>query len=256
MAHSNEQILIDYLDNRLEGAERLGAEQLIREDASAAQELAALRFSTELIREVAVLDQVVEVRKSFAAGAMVVPMQQKESGAVVRSFSKRVWSVAAMVLLVLGAASVYKYSSVTGASVYNENFSSFELSTSRGSNNDGELEKAFRNKNWTAVERIADVKKDNDQKSLFLAGIAEMEVKNYDKAIASFNKVMQLNQHNATPYFQDEAEYYYALANLAANKPAEGVSMLQKIRENKDHLFNKKALAITALDLKLLDIKN
>jgi tetratricopeptide (TPR) repeat protein len=256
MSTSNEQILIDYLDNSLEGAERLEAEQLILGDAAAAGQLETLRFSTELVREAAVLDQVMEVRKSFSVAARVVPLQQKNTGAVVRSFSKNVFRIAAMVVLVLGAASVYKYSSTTSAAVYNDNFSSFELSTSRGSNDDGELEKAYRSKNWISVEAIAAAQKNNNQKTSFLAGVAEMELKQYDKAITAFNNVMQLNQQTTAPYFQDEAEYYYALASLAANKPTEALAMLRKIRNDKEHLFNKKALAIPAIDLKVLDIKN
>ena len=39
MSLNNEEILIDYLDNKLEGEERLSAEQLLREDAAAAKDL-------------------------------------------------------------------------------------------------------------------------------------------------------------------------------------------------------------------------
>lgn len=256
MSLSNEQILIDYLDNRLEGADRLEAEQLIRANAAAAQEMEALQFSVELIREAAVLDQVQEVRKTFHATAKVVTLQKKENGAVVRSFSKNALRIAAMVLVLLGAASVYKYSVTSTSSVYEQNFASFELATSRGSNNDGELEKAYRNKNWTAVESIVAGQKDRTQKSWFLAGMAEMELKNYEKAIVSFDTVLQLNQKNTEPYFQDEAEYYLALSHLGAKQPEQAVAILKKIRSDKDHLFYKKASAIPAIDLKVLDIKH
>ena len=256
MSLNNEEILIDYLDNRLEGEESLSAEQLIREDAAAAQELDHLRFSVELIREVAVLDQVTAARTAFSAGAKVVPMQKKESGVVVRSFSKNAMRVAATVLLLVGAATMYKYSITNASSVYDQNFTSFDLSTSRGNNNDGELEKAYRTKNWTSVENIFNGQKEKTTKSWFLAGMAEMELKNYDKAIVSFNEVMNLNRNNADPYFQDEAEYYLAMGYLGAKKPVEGLAILKRIRSDKDHLFYKKASSIPALDLKLLELKN
>ena len=56
--------------------------------------------------------------------------------------------------------------------------------------------------------------------------------------------------------YQDEAEYYLGMSYLAAKQPAEGVAILKKIRADKDHLFYKKASAISALDLKLLELKN
>jgi len=254
MSHSKEEILIDYLDNRLEGAERLEAEQLIREDATAAQEMENLLFSVNLIREAALLEQVMDVRKEFSSGAKVVPFQKKEGGAVVRSFSKNFLRIAAMVLLLLGAGGVYKYSATTSSSVYNENFASFDLETSRGANNDGELEKAYRSQNWTSVKNIFSTQKEKTIKSWFLAGMADMELKNYATAIGSFKEVINQNK-NSDAYYQDEAEYYLALAYLGANQSGEGLALLKKIRNDKDHLYYKKARAIPALDLKMLELK-
>ncbi|MEP6726687.1 MAG: tetratricopeptide repeat protein [Bacteroidota bacterium] len=256
MSRSNEEILIDYLDNRLEGEERLEAERLIREDAAASQELESFRFSIELIREAAVAEQVMEVRKSFHSAAKVVSLHKKENGAIVRSFSKNALRVAAMILLLVGTAGVYKYSITNTSSVYKQNFTSFDLETSRGSNNDGELEKAYRDKNWTSVESIFSAQKDKTIKSWFLAGMAHMELKNYTAAIISFNEVMSLNKGNAEAYYQDEAEYYLAMSYMAAKQPKEAVSILKKIRNDKDHLFYKKASSIPALDLKMLELKD
>ena len=255
MSPSNEQILIDYLDNILDGEDRQQAEKLIGDDAAAAKELADLQFSVELVREVGVLEQVQEVRNSFAAGAKLVPMQKKENGAVVRSFSRNVFRVAAMVVVILGAASVYKYSNTTTASIFNENYASYELTSSRGTNNDGDLETAYRNKNWTGAETAFSQLTAKTAKSWFLAGMASMELKKYDQATAYFKEVIKINSNSSEPVYQDEAEYYQAMSWLAAQHPAEGLAILKKIRSDKDHLFYKKANAINALDLKVLDIK-
>jgi tetratricopeptide (TPR) repeat protein len=254
MSASKQEILIDYLDNRLEGEERLSAEQLIREDPAAAQELEEFTFSVELIREAALLEQVIGVRKEFNA-AKVIPLQKKETSVIRGSFSRNALRIAAAVLLLVGAASVYKYSVTTTTSVYEQYFSSFELDASRGNNHDGELETAYRNKNWAAVENIFTAQKEKTTKSWFLAGMAGMELKNYAAAILSFQEVMNLNRNNAAPSYQDEAEYYLAMSWLAAKQPADAVPILHKIRNDKDHLFYKKASAMSALDLKLLELK-
>lgn len=240
MSPSNEQILIDYLDNTLEGSDRLQAEKLIREDTAAAKELADLQFSVELIREVGVLEQVQEVRKSFDASAKVVPLQKKETGAVVRSLSKNVFRVAAMIVLVLGALSVHKYANTTTGSVYNDNFSSYELSGSRGAGNDGDLEKAYRNKNWTGVENAFSLQTVKTAKSWFLAGMADMEQKKYDQAITSFAEAININRNSADPVYQDEAEYYQALAYLAAKNLQKVWPFLKKSGAIKTISFIKK----------------
>ena len=255
MSANKEEILIDYLDNRLEGEERLSAEQLIREDPAAAQELAEFEFSVELIREAALLEQVIGVRKEFNT-AKVIPLQKKESGVVKGSFSRNALRIAASVLFLVGAASVYKYSVTSTASVYEQQFSSFELGASRGNNHEGELETAYRNKNWTAVENIFTAQKEKTTKSWFLAGMADMELKNYAVAILSFQEVIKLNRNNPAPSYQDEAEYYLAMSWLAAKQPVPAVAMLRKIRQDKEHLFYKKASAMSALDLQLLELKH
>jgi hypothetical protein len=255
MLPEQEQILIDYLDNQLQGQERQQAEQFLQQDLAAAQELEHLLFSVELIREAAVLEQVMAVRTEQQGKAKVISIQKNEGGAVVRSFSRTFLRVAVAVLLFAGAGSVYKYSTTNASSVYDQGFSPFELNTSRGNNNDGKLEQAYRNKNWNEVENIASLEKEKNNKTRFLAGMAAMELKNYNKAIEFFNEIILANQNSTNPVFQDEAEYYLAMADLGANKPAAGAAILRKIRADKEHLFYKKASAISALDLKLLELK-
>jgi len=255
MLAEQKEILVDYLDNQLEAAERLKAEQLLREDATAVAALQELEFSVALVREAAVLEQVKAARHEFYAGAKVVPMEKKQAGAVVRSFSKNVLRVAAMVVLVAGAASVYKYSVTDGSSVFEKNYTSFELSTSRGQNDDGSLEQAYRNKDWKKVMDAARNGTGTSTKANFLAGMAAMETKEYNNAVSYFKQVLQINAHATAPLFQDEAEYYLAMADLAANQPAEGIAILKKIRADKDHLFYKKANRISSLDVKLLELK-
>lgn len=254
MLPEKKQILIDYLDNVLEGDERLQAEQLLRDEPEAAAELEDLRFSADLIREAAITEQVMAARKAFSSAAPVITMQPKQ-GAVVRSFSKNALRAAAVLIVLLGSASVLKYSTTNSSSVYDNNFTSFELSASRGNNDDGALEKAYRTKNWTAVESIAAAAKEKTGKTWFLAGMAELELKKYDNAIVYFNKVTALNENNPSPYFEDEAEYYLAMANLGAGNNADAVTILKKIRADKQHLFYKKAAGISALDLKVLEMK-
>jgi len=255
MSFSNEEILIDYLDNQLAGEELVKAEQLIREDSAAAKEMEHLRFSVGLVREAAVFEQVTAVRAAFSTDAKIISFKKEEGVAVVRSLSKNILRIAAAVILFICGASVYKYAATSPSSVYNENFSSFDLSTSRGNNDDNELEKAYRAKDWMAVEKKFNGQKEKTTKSWFLAGMADMELKNYDKAIVSFNEVITENKNRTDTYYEDEAEYYLALSYLAAHQTGSGVELLKKIRSDKNHLFYKKASAISAIDVRVLELK-
>jgi tetratricopeptide (TPR) repeat protein len=256
MSLNNEILLIDYLDNGLEAQERLDVEQLIREDAEAAKELEHLLFAVELIREAGLKEQVAAVRKEFQPTAIVKSIEPQSKGGVVRSLYKNAFRVAAMALLLVGAAALYEYSVTNTSTVFDKYYTSFDLNTSRGNDNDGSIEKAYRNKDWTAVQNIFEGQKEKNSKSWFLSGMAAMELKNYDKAIISFKEVINQNKGKADEYFQDEAEYYLAMSYLAAKQPAEGLAILKKIRADKNHLFNKKASEIPAMDLKVLEIKS
>src|SRR6186713_2358166 len=142
MAHLYEQTLIDYIDNKLEGEELLKAEQLFREDSSAAEELKNLLFSVELIREAGVVAEVASVRKDFHTGAIVRPMKKEQGGAIVKPmFGNRLLRIAVLIVLLIGAVVIHRYAVTNTNSVFDEHFNSFDLNSSRGNNSDGEMEK-------------------------------------------------------------------------------------------------------------------
>jgi tetratricopeptide (TPR) repeat protein len=255
MLLSNEQILIDYMDNTLKAEDRLKVEQLILEDREAANELKRLQFSVALIREAGLHGQVAAVRKEFHSGAIVTSIKKQAGSAVVRTLYKNVFRVAAMVMLLLGAAAVYEYSTTSSSGVFNKYYNSFDLNTSRGNTNEADIEKAYRNKDWTSVKNLFNGQKEKNIKSWFLAGMADIELKNYDNAIVSFKEVINQNKGKTDKYFRDESEYFLAMSYLATNQTAEGLIILREIRADKNHLFNKKATEISSMDLKVLEWK-
>ena len=257
MAHLNEQTLIDYLDNKLEGEELLKAEQLLREDSAAAEELKNLLFSVELIREAGVVAEVAAVRKDFHSGAIVRPMKQEKAGAIVKPmFGNRLLRIAVMIVLLMGAVVIHRYAVTNTNSVFDEHYSSFDLNSSRGNNSDGEMEKSYRSKDWIAVKNNFKALSLRPPKVWFLAGMAEMETKNYEVAIADFKEVIKINATATEKYYQDEAEYYLAMSYIASGDAVAGVEILKKIRSDKNHLYNKKANEISPMDLKLLEFKS
>ena len=246
MSVPQNELLIDYIDNLLDENGRQQVETLLAADATAAEDYESHLFSVSLVREAGLQMQVAEVRRQFEAA---------KEPAIVRPMFSKVMRIAAMVIVLVGAAAAYRYTSTNASGIYNESFSSYELNTSRGSGNLTDLENAYRNKDWATVNTLYNSMATKNQKAEFLAGMASLELKQFETAVIRFRSVMAINAGVKESLYQEEAEYYLAMALLGAGKGAEGSDILKNIRGNKDHIFHDKAQNISALDLKVLTIK-
>lgn len=255
MSALTQENLIDLLDNQLEGDALNQVQEQLKNDAAAKSEFEALQFSVALVREAGLQQQVADIRRELQSGAVVKIMRPEQSGGVLHSMFGNAMRIAVMLMVVLGAAVVYQLVSTNGAAVVGDQFSSYELNTSRGTNADTDLETAYRNKDWGAVKTIFNSLSAKTAKSWLLAGMADMELKEYNAAITDFISLQEQNERGKQPLFQEEAEYYLALAYMGAGKSSKGVDILEKIRANKNHLFHAKANEISSLTLKTLEIK-
>ena len=254
MTQNSEHIMIDHLDNLLSGVSTLEAWEMIHDDKNIAKEWNTLLFAVDGIREAGLYEQVSAVRKQYEAQQSFAA---KPAGGIVRSMSSRnALRAAACVFLLVGAASIYKYNTVNSGSVYNEYYSSFELNTSRSSETADAIEQAYRNKNWQEVISLSEVPVPRPIKTEFLSAMAHMELKKYDKAIESFKQVIATNSKSEDSYFQDEAEYYLAMSYLANSEEAEALTILEKIKADKNHLYNERVKNMSSIDLKVLDLKS
>ncbi|HTQ64100.1 MAG TPA: hypothetical protein VMI12_04845 [Puia sp.] len=253
MPENKQYFLIDHLDNNLSDEEILAAEELIRNDKDMANEWKLLHIAVDTIREVGLYEQVAAVRKQYQESKTAA---MKPQGAVVRKMFSNKLRIAASILLFITAATLYKYTSVNSASFYNKYYSSFELNTSRGVENTNAMEQAFRNKNWSEVVLIFNKSAQKNNESYFLEGMAQMELKNYPTAINAFNQVMSENAKSKENYFQDESEYYLAMAYLANNEAGKAMPILEKIKADKNHIYHEKVLEISSLDFTIMKQKS
>jgi len=252
MEQSKQYLLIDHLDNNLTGEALIEAEGLIRDDQEMAKEWGYLQVAVDAIEESAIYNQVSAIRKQFHAQKQT---DAKPAGAIVRSISKNALRIAATVLILVGAAVAYKYTTVNATGMYNEYYSSFELNTTRGIENTDAIEQAYRNKNWSSVISLSTALTQKTNKSYFLTGMANLELKNYNEAVKSFGQIIAANAKSGDNYFQDEAEYYMALGYLANNEAAKALPLLEKIKADKNHLYNEKVKGMSNVDLDILKYK-
>ncbi|HEV3251800.1 MAG TPA: hypothetical protein VGZ71_12650 [Puia sp.] len=252
MSVNKEQLLVDHLDHLLQGDELDQIENLIRTDNETAEQWRYLNLAVEAIQYNSLFDQVADAKREWLSESHLdaIPRQ-----AVVRSMYRVAIRIAACVLLFAGSLAVYKYATVSPSGIYNNYYSSFELNTSRGTANIDKMEQAYRNKNWAEVVTQFKASKEKDNKAYFLDAMAEMELKEFGPAISSLKQVIAANAQSGDNYFQEEAEYYLALSYLADNQTGLAIPILEKIKTDSKHIYNKKARAIPAIDLKFLEYK-
>ncbi len=222
MSNSKSELLIDHYDNLLMGKASPEVGQLIGDDTEIAGEWRHLNIAVDAVRDAALHEQVIAIRKAWmaqvSAGAEI-----KFSRTPVRTIYRNVMKIAACILVMAGGAAVYKYSTTSSAGIYQEYASSYELTTSRGATVADPIDQAYENKNWSKVIALFNNTKDKTTRSFFLAGIADLQLKNYNAAIGQFQQVMAENMRSGSDYFQDEAEYYLAMSLLAQDKAGQAL---------------------------------
>ena len=252
MSNSKSELLIDHLDNKLTGTWSPEVEQWIAEDKETSEDWRHLNIAVDAVRDAAMHEQVMAIRKEW----MAQQNDEKQSKTGVFTMYRNVMRIAACVLVMAGGAAVYKYTTTNSSGLYQEYYSSYDLTASRGAAITDPIEQAYNDKNWTGVIALYNNTKDNTSKSCFLAGIANLELKNYDVATTQFKQVIVENLRSGSDYFQDEAEYYLAMSWLASNQPDKAMPLLEKIRADQHHLYHQKVTSMSFTDLHIAEYKN
>jgi tetratricopeptide (TPR) repeat protein len=255
----NREQLIDHLDNTHTGQGSADMDTRIAADPETSQEWKQLRLAVDAVEQAALYEKVSTVRAEWLAHRPVTATVSavQPGGAVVRSISRVALRAAAVVLVIGASAAIYKYTVTSSTGIYSSNYTSYDLNTSRGATAaQDDMEEAYKSHNWSGVDDAFKKKKVKDNKSYFLEGMADMEAKKYDEAIGMFQQVMAANSLAGSDYFEDEAEFYLAMAWLARNDVKEAMPLLDKIRADKTHLYHDVVIRMSSLDLRIAAYKD
>ena len=174
---------------------------------------------------------------------------------VVRSIVRNIVRIAAAVILLIGTLVVYKFATVNADDFYTRHYTVYELPTTRSGAETPAIETAYRNADWNAVINVFNSIPAKGNRDHFLAGIAALELKQFPQAIERFTQILNNNSANNDNLFQDESEYYLALAYIANNEIAKASALLDKIKADSNHLYREKAENISGTDFKILELK-
>jgi tetratricopeptide (TPR) repeat protein len=253
MLPNQPETLIDHLDSGLRGQASPEMEQRISNDPEAAQEWQYIRVAVDAVQDAGLYAQVGAVKAEWQA------QQTGASGAgggTVRSMYRSAFRVAACLVIVSGIASLTKYVMTSSTGVYDKYYTSYSLNTSRSANPIDVQQQAYAEKNWTGVLSAFDAAKEKSNKTYFLAGMADLELKKYDDAITKFQHIIAANALSGSDYFQDEAEFYLAMSWLGRGDSGEALPLLEKIKANNNHSYHGVVTKMSSLDLKIIQFKS
>ena len=255
----NREQLIDHLDSTHLGQGSADVDTRIAADHETSQEWKQLRLAVDAVEQAALYEKVSTVRAEWLAHrpetASVSAVQP--GGAVVRSISRLALRAAAVILVIGASTAIYKYTVTSSSGIYSSYYTSYDLNTSRGATAaQDDMEEAYKARNWSGVDDAFRKKKAKSNKSYFLEGMADMEAKKYDEAIGMFQQVIAANNLAGSDYFEDEAEFYLAMAWLARNDVKEAMPLLDKIKADKTHLYHDVVVRMSSLDLRIAAYKD
>lgn len=235
------ELLVLYMDGALEENEKKKLEQQLALDPSLREELENLRITREAVKYYGMNKKVGDIHQQM--------MKEMKPQATVRQINsnRRIlrysMAVAASIVIIFMAFYAYDLFTLSPEKVFADNYQSYELSTVRGSEQLTAIEKAYKDKNYHEVISLQQTTAQDDIQSNFLAGLSNLEMNIVENSILNFKKVMDLNKTNGTNLWQDQAEYYLALAYFKTGDYDMSLELFQKIKGDPEHLYHEKVTA-------------
>jgi tetratricopeptide (TPR) repeat protein len=249
---TNKEILIDYLDHQLNQQDADQVENMLQNDKSLADELEYLKMAVDTVRLNTIHDKVLAIRRSITNAPLLA---EKPANTVIRSMYKMSLRVAAILILLIGMAVMYKYLTVSNKTIYEKQFTSYELSNLRGQESHDAEAEAYINKNWSEVIMVFQKDNNKSNKSIFLAAMAEMQLNNFSQAVKLFETILNPDRNTGDDSFREESEYYLSLAYLMNHETNKGIRLINKIKADSNHTYFPLAVKLSSIDLKIIELK-
>lgn len=227
--------LVQYLDGELPGHEKLAIEQELAADIAFSKEYENLKLARSAIRFHGLQKKVsgihAEMMKELKTPARM-PLGRKIRYSV---------AVAASLVLLVGAYLIYNFVTLASEKIFGSRYQPYEMTRFRDNETKlTALDSAYQEKDYKKVLSLKKTAKDLSTREEFLAGAAALELKDNVKAIESFKTVRQKNKKLNKTDFNDEADYYLALAYIRNKDYDLALDELKLIHSSPEHLYNEK----------------
>jgi hypothetical protein len=213
-------------------------------------------IAVHAIQQYNLMKQVQNVHSQFAQKHIEqMNVENKPESKVItmkpRAFVMRI--AAGLILLLTGYTTVLYFNS-TGKNFYQSMHSTFTTYESRTilSEPRSELVEAFKKGAHPTVIALFQQIKNPGNREMFFAGNAFLETGNPTKSIELFEQIIFRNNTTGELLYQDEAEYYLAMAHLKNNETGKALPLLTKIAEEPTHTYHNKINRFTLFKMKWL----
>lgn len=228
-------MLIQYLDNELNDSQRQLIESQLLKSVELQQQLERLQLAKQAFTQFSRRQQVSSIHDEMMKN---LPRTQEKSAAPVRVL-RRIMRIAVLLLVLILIAGIVQYSMLDANRLYLSHYDAYTLGTSRGNNNMPALEQAYRQNNMQQVIAVYESNAARQPADHFLAGQAYLATDNPQKAITAFEAQLQANESRSPKPYQDDAEYYLALAWLKLGRADKALPLFQQIHDQKAHAYNR-----------------
>jgi tetratricopeptide (TPR) repeat protein len=222
------EMLIQYLDNELAPQERLQVESQLSADAALQQQLERLRLAKQAFKQYARKQQVAAIHSEM------IKRKPRKTASMLRMTMR----VAAAIIVLVLIAGLIQYSLLDAGRLYRSQYQSFTLGTSRDVTGASTLEQAYRNGNLQQVVALYESNAPKQSTDHFLAGQAYLSTGNPQQALRAFAAQRNTNAALDLKPYQDDLDYYMALAWLKAGNTGEALAWFEKIHNQPTHAYH------------------
>ncbi|MDX1936320.1 MAG: hypothetical protein SFU21_04360 [Flavihumibacter sp.] len=242
----NDALLTEqYLDDFIKG--NLSKELIIKmlkdnglTTADAASEIELHQSATAAIQRFATISQVQQIHKDFFTPGETIKSQQAKTTPLISM--KTLMRAAAVLFFLIGGFITYEIATISGDKIHQDIYQSFSLNTGRDIKEVSEsiIIRQFRQNNFKAViESYAEIAVPGNREK-FLAGYAYMQNNNYKEGISLMEAIITSNKNANPPLYNDEAEYYLAMAYLKTGAHDKAYEFLSLIYNDVNHTYHEK----------------
>ncbi|MBC8154530.1 MAG: hypothetical protein H7Z72_16625 [Bacteroidetes bacterium] len=249
-----------YLDKQLSAEQAAQLERDLDRDPSLRTLLTSVRLARDAVKTAALRDRVNALHHQFIQD--LPPLETTDEGSVenpvpvmpLRPARSVGWlvGVAASVVLALLGYGLYQYTVLNATGFYAAKYVQYQLPVTRGTTTGPTpLDQLYAAADFPEVPRQFARLSVRTPKDYFLTALAHLHQSQFDPAIDRFTDLRQLNRQQNRDAYEQETDYYLALAYLGAGRVSDAYPLFEKINQTPRHLYHR---TITDWDLWRLNI--
>jgi tetratricopeptide (TPR) repeat protein len=229
------ETLIQYLDGELQGEELESFNKNLENNPLLREELENLQLAREAIWRYGLKSRIGSIHSEVMTE---MNLKKPVKAGVIKMYVQTGLRIAAVLIVLIGVSAIYQYLTATPEKLFGENYQPYTIHEMRGEPGGSKLEEKYKAGNMDSVILEFNSLSVAKPEDYILAGVAFLQNNQPEKAIKTFQVLIQKNADDKTDYFEDDAEYYLAMSYLRNREPAKALPILKKIQADPGHPYH------------------